>query len=65
MTSPATGPIREAKDFRARYLDENRAAGLVDLFLKTEFAGGRHARRVAKLEAVERDLKERAEEREP
>jgi ribose 5-phosphate isomerase B len=34
----------------ARYLDENRAAALVKLFLATEFAGGRHARRVAKLE---------------
>jgi ribose 5-phosphate isomerase B len=34
----------------ARYLDENRAAGLVGLFLTTAFAGGRHARRVAKLE---------------
>ena len=34
----------------ARYLDENRAAELVDVFLTTEFAGGRHARRVAKLE---------------
>jgi len=34
----------------ARYMDENRAAGLVELFLKTPFAGGRHARRVAKLE---------------
>src|SRR3954454_9280604 len=36
----------------ARYLDEERAAGLVKLFLATEFAGGRHARRVAKLEPV-------------
>src|SRR5207237_10135274 len=34
----------------ARYLDENRAAGLVGLFLTTAFAGGRHARRVAKVE---------------
>jgi ribose 5-phosphate isomerase B len=34
----------------ARYMDENRAAGLVRLFLTTPFAGGRHARRVAKLE---------------
>jgi ribose 5-phosphate isomerase B len=37
----------------ARYLDEERAAGLVKLFLATEFAGGRHARRVAKLENAE------------
>src|SRR4051812_4507291 len=34
----------------ARYLDENRAAELVTLFLTTEFLGGRHARRVAKIE---------------
>ena len=36
----------------ARYLDEDRAAGLVGLFLTTPFAGGRHARRVAKIEPV-------------
>jgi ribose 5-phosphate isomerase B len=38
----------------ARYLDEQRAAGLVDLFLGTEFSGGRHARRVAKIAQLER-----------
>src|SRR5437763_2659490 len=27
----------------AKYLDENRALELIDIFLKTEFAGGRHA----------------------
>jgi ribose 5-phosphate isomerase B len=37
----------------ARYLDEDRGFGLVRIFLETEFAGGRHARRVAKLEPVE------------
>ena len=37
----------------SRYLDENRAAELVRLFLTTEFSGGRHARRVAKLEHPE------------
>jgi ribose 5-phosphate isomerase B len=37
----------------ARYLDEDRAAALVDVFLKTEFTGGRHARRVAKIGALE------------
>ena len=37
----------------ARYLDEGRAAGLVDLFLNTGFLGGRHARRVAKLAQLE------------
>ena len=33
----------------AKYMDEGRAMELIDIFLKTEFAGGRHARRVAKL----------------
>jgi len=37
----------------ARYLDEQRAAGLVDLFLDTEFSGGRHARRLAKIAQLE------------
>jgi ribose 5-phosphate isomerase B len=38
----------------AKYLDEERASGLIDLFLKTEFTGGRHARRVAKIAQLER-----------
>src|SRR5579863_9388898 len=33
----------------ARYTDETQAAGLIHIFLDTEFAGGRHARRVAKI----------------
>ena len=37
----------------ARYLDEQRASGLIDIFLNTEFAGGRHARRVAKIAQLE------------
>ena len=37
----------------AKYLDEEHAAALIDLFLKTEFAGGRHARRVSKIEGGE------------
>ena len=37
----------------ARYLDEEQASGLVDIFLKTESAGGRHARRVAKIGQLE------------
>ncbi len=37
----------------ARYLDEDRAAGLIDIFLNTEFSGGRHARRVAKIAQLE------------
>jgi ribose 5-phosphate isomerase B len=37
----------------AKYLDENRAAELIHLFLNTEFQGGRHARRVAKIAQLE------------
>src|SRR5689334_1860941 len=37
----------------AKYLDENHAASLIELFLKTEFLGGRHARRVAKIAQLE------------
>jgi ribose 5-phosphate isomerase B len=39
----------------ARYLDEQRASGLIDIFLKTEFAGGRHARRVGKIGQLEQE----------
>jgi len=39
----------------ARYLDESRALSMVHLFLDTEFAGGRHARRVAKIARLEQD----------
>src|SRR3954468_1439616 len=38
----------------ARYLDEAHAAKLVAVFLGTEFSGGRHARRVAKIGALDR-----------
>ena len=38
----------------ARYLDESEADALVDTFLTTEFDGGRHARRLAKIAALER-----------
>ncbi len=37
----------------ARYLDEERASALIELFLHTEFTGGRHARRVAKIAQLE------------
>ena len=37
----------------ARYLDEDHAAGLIHTFLETEFSGGRHARRVAKITHLE------------
>ena len=38
----------------ARYLDEERALELIHVFLNTEFSGGRHARRVAKIAQLER-----------
>ena len=38
----------------AKYLDEERAKALIDIFLNTEFIGGRHARRVAKIAQIER-----------
>ena len=37
----------------AKYLDEDRASGLIEVFLNTEFSGGRHARRVAKIAQLE------------
>ncbi len=37
----------------ARYLDEQEAAHLVEIFLSTEFQGGRHARRLAKIAQLE------------
>jgi ribose 5-phosphate isomerase B len=38
----------------AKYLDEDRALALIQLFLNTQFTGGRHARRVAKIAQIER-----------
>src|SRR5690348_8970647 len=38
----------------ARYLDEEHASKLIAVFLATEFSGGRHARRVAKIAGLER-----------
>lgn len=37
----------------AKYVDEDQATGMVSVFLETEFAGGRHARRVAKIAQLE------------
>ena len=37
----------------AKYLDETKAAELIEVFLNTEFSGGRHARRVAKIAQLE------------
>ena len=39
----------------ARYLDEGRALSMVNLFLGTEFSGGRHSRRVAKIARLEQN----------
>ena len=39
----------------SRILDEQKAYGIVDKFLKTQFAGGRHERRVEKIAAIERE----------
>jgi ribose 5-phosphate isomerase B len=38
----------------AKYLDEDRALALTNVFLNTQFTGGRHARRVAKIAQIER-----------
>jgi len=37
----------------ARYLDEERALELIRIFLSTDFTGGRHARRIAKIAEME------------
>jgi ribose 5-phosphate isomerase B len=37
----------------ARYFDEAQARKLTGVFLHTDFAGGRHARRVAKIAQIE------------
>jgi len=39
----------------ARIIDPAKALGLVDLWLKTEFAGGRHQRRVDKIAALDKE----------
>lgn len=41
----------------AKYTDEASARRMVKVFLATEFEGGRHARRIAKIEALERAQK--------
>ncbi|HMD71737.1 MAG TPA: ribose 5-phosphate isomerase B [Bryobacteraceae bacterium] len=37
----------------AKYLDEDRAKALIQIFLNTQFSGGRHARRVAEIAQIE------------
>ena len=41
----------------AKYMDAGRAMELIELFLHTEFAGGRHARRVDKISQLEHAAK--------
>jgi ribose 5-phosphate isomerase B len=43
----------------AKYLEEARAMELIDIFLHTDFAGGRHARRVDKISQLERGTEPR------
>ena len=39
----------------AKYMDDERAMHLIEIFLNTEFVGGRHARRVAKIAQLEHE----------
>jgi len=41
----------------AKYTDDETARQMTDVFLGTEFEGGRHARRLAKVEALENSQK--------
>ena len=43
----------------AKYLEEARAMELIEIFLNTNFAGGRHARRVDKISQLERGTEPR------
>src|SRR4051812_40439208 len=47
----------------SRILDEQKAFTIVDTFLKTAFAGGRHQKRVDKIAAIEREEKLAADRR--
>jgi ribose 5-phosphate isomerase B len=38
----------------ARFVDPERAAEMLEIFLKTEFQGGRHSRRIAKIAGMEK-----------
>jgi ribose 5-phosphate isomerase B len=40
----------------AKFTDPEIAQTLVDVFLKTDFEGGRHARRVDKIRNLEKEL---------
>ena len=47
----------------SRILDDAKAFSIVDIFLKTAFAGGRHQQRVDKIAAIEREEKVSASRR--
>ncbi len=47
----------------ARILDEPTAMNIVDKWLSTDFAGGRHQRRVEKMMSIEREEATQAEKR--
>jgi ribose 5-phosphate isomerase B len=46
----------------ARILNPDQALGIIDKWLSTPFAGGRHERRVEKIMAIEKEEKEEKEE---
>ncbi|MCC6537565.1 MAG: ribose 5-phosphate isomerase B [Bryobacterales bacterium] len=65
MNEDAARLTREHNDanviaLAARYTDAAQAAPLVDTFLNTEFEGGRHARRVAKIARIENQEKHKS-----
>ena len=41
----------------AGFVSESRAKRIVDLWLKTAFSGGRHAKRLGQLKIIEREIK--------
>jgi ribose 5-phosphate isomerase B len=47
--------------FGAKYVKPEDAAAMVDVFLTTGFEGGRHARRIGKIEALEQESSRTAE----
>jgi ribose 5-phosphate isomerase B len=67
-TEYESGKSREHNDANvvtigSRILDEQQAFKIVETFLKTPFAGGRHQQRVDKIAAIERDEKLAAKHR--
>ena len=48
-------PISNVLAIGAKYTDEATAETLVDTFLSTAFEGGRHARRIEKINQLEQE----------